>query len=158
VRRSSYNPEDSESARRIKRFISDQLFEKKLKVNEAAAKVNLTSERLYKYLNEAATNNNLPAYLMPIWNRMIGPELMMLMAHESGGAFVELPERQPDARDAVIAAARAMRECAEVVESFGGAIEDGHITVRELRDIKKEIRDAVSALLGLEMVAEEMNK
>jgi len=58
VRRTCYNPEDSESARRIKRFIGDQLFEKKLQIKEAAAKVNLTSERLYKYVNEAATNNN----------------------------------------------------------------------------------------------------
>lgn len=158
MRRSNYNPEDSESARRVKRFVADLLFEKKLKVNEAAAKVNLTAERLYKYVNEAATNNNLPSYLLPIWNRMIGPELMMLLAQESGGSFVQLPERQPDPRDAVMVAAKAMRECAEVVEAFGGAIEDGHITMRELRDIKKELRDAVSALLSLEMVAEEMNK
>jgi len=158
VRRTCYNPEDSESARRIKRFIGDQLFEKKLQIKEAAAKVNLTSERLCKYVNEAATNNNLPTYLLPIWSRMIGPELMMLVAHESGGAFVQLPHCQPDPRDAVVAAAKAMRECAEVVESFGGAIEDGHITMRELRDIKKEIREAVSALLLLETVAEEMNK
>jgi len=123
--RSFYNPEDTEAARQLKRFLNDLLYEKRLKVNQAAAKLNISTERLYKYLNENAGNNNLPAYLLPHWTRLIGDELLSFLAHEAGYAIVKLPSAQENIKDAIKQAACAMKECSEAIEKFAQIIEDG---------------------------------
>jgi hypothetical protein len=76
--------DDSEAAHQLKRLLANCLLEARLKANEAAARLNISAERGYKYLNEANLNNNLPAYLLPLWTRMIGEDLLQYLSHEAG--------------------------------------------------------------------------
>ena len=156
--RSFYNPEDTEAARQFKRFLNDLLYEKGLKVNQAAAKLNINAERLYKYLNENAGNNNLPAYLIPHWTKLIGEELLSFLAYEAGYAVAKLPSTEESLKDILQYATRAMKECSEAIEKFAQVIEDGKVTYQEFRSLKKEVREAISALLSLEKMSEAMRE
>ena len=147
---------DSQTAIAVKQALQEILLEHKLLIKEAAARLNISTERLQKYLNENAGHNNFPAYLVPIFTKMIGPELLSYLAHESGYALVKLPEERPDLRGALKAATRTMRECSEAIEAFGKAIEDGKVTLEEFQALKREIREAIEALLSLQTIAEGM--
>ncbi|MEM5786272.1 MAG: phage regulatory CII family protein [Syntrophobacteraceae bacterium] len=149
-----WSQEDSEAGRQVKRLIEDLLFQERLPVNQAAARLNISAERLYKYLNQA-TSNNIPAYLVPIWTRVIGPAFIMHLAKESGGAFVPLVAGQVDELEAIRSASAAMKECSEALNEFSKAYTDGNVTLAELKKIRREVMEAVSALLVLESVAEK---
>ena len=151
--KSSYHPEDTEAALAFKRVLDDILYSHGLKVTDAARRLNVSSERMYKYLNPE-TVNNFPAYLIPIFTLMIGPELLRYVASEAGYSIVKLPEIRASL-DAVQAASRALKECCEAVEEFSRALEDGKVSLWELKDLRREIAEAVEALLGLQALAEE---
>lgn len=152
--RSSYHPEDTEAALAFKRLLEDTLYLRGLTVREAARKLNISSERLYKYLNPE-TVNNFPAYLVPLFTVSVGPELLRYLAQEAGYSIVKLPEVK-GGLEAVKMAAEALKECSEAVEEFSRALADGRVSLWELREIRKEIAEAVEALLGLEKLAEEL--
>lgn len=154
--RSYWNEADSEAAVAFKQKLAEILAERRLTVKEAAARLNITSERLYKYLNEAAGNNNLPAYLLPIFTKMIGPDLLLYLAHEAGYTVARLPEETPTLKDALCAATTAMRECSGALEAFSKAVEDGKVTPEEMDRVRKEVREALSALFTLQAIAEGM--
>jgi hypothetical protein len=149
---------DTEAGRKLKLVLEDLLYEQRLRPHEAAARINISSERLYKYLNRNSGNNNLPAYLLPMWTRMIGPALLRYINHEAGCAMVELPELPPDIPEAIEACTAAMKECAEALASFAAAVADGIVTRRDLKEVKREVSDAVASLLALQMVAENMRR
>lgn len=153
-----WNEADSQAAIEFKQFLQKLLVEKGLIVKEAAARLNINTERLYKYLNENAGHNNFPAYLIPIFTKMIGPELLSHLAYEAGYAIVKLPEERPGLRGALKAAARAMRECSEALEAYSKAIEDGTVTQEEFQRVKREVREAVEALLAIQAIAEGMRE
>lgn len=153
-----WSEEDSEAGRKFKMFIEDCLYEKGLKPGDAAARINISSERMYKYLNRNSAYNNLPAYLIPIWHRTIGPELLSYLAHESGAAVVNFPEKPLDLSDAIEAAARAMRDCAEAIATYSQAVEDGEVTARGAKQVAREVREAIRALLGLRITAERLQR
>ncbi|CAN2041045.1 Transcriptional regulator [Candidatus Magnetomoraceae bacterium gMMP-15] len=158
MKRNTYNPEDSEAARQFKIILDDILFESRLKKNKAAAKLNISSERMYKYVNSKAIDNNLPAYMLPLWHKMIGPELLRWVNNEAGCTTVELPEKASNVMDAVTAASRAMKECSEAIDVFAKAVQDGSVSAWEMKDIKREITEALSALVGLQVTAENMRR
>lgn len=149
-----FDIEDTEAARAFKRVLDDSLYSHGLKVTDAARRLNISSERMYKYLNPE-TVNNFPAYLIPIFTLMIGPELLRYVASEAGYSIVKLPEIRASL-DAVQAASRALKECCEAVEEFSKALEDGRVSLWELKDLRREIAEAVEALLGLQVLAEEI--
>ena len=159
-RKGYWDEGDSQAAIALKQVLQEIFLDHRLLIKEAAARLNISTERLQKYLNENAGHNNFPAYLVPIFTKMIGPELLSYLAHEAGYAIVKLPEpgERPELRGVVKAATRAMRECAEALEAFGKAIEDGTVTPEELREVKREVREAVEALLTLQYLAERMRK
>jgi len=156
MRKNGFDPRDNEMSQAFKRLMEDVLFEKRLKVTEASRKTGIPTEALYKYLNPNSWNN-LPAFWIPIWTKQIGPELLMWLAKEAGYAVAKLPDDENISHiDAVKAAAKAMKECSEALETYSKAIEDGKITLLELKNIKKEVTEALSALLFLEKVSEAM--
>lgn len=151
--------EDPEAAVRLKRFLEDLLFERRLQASEAASRLNISRERLYKYLNTAAGNNNLPCYLLPIFTRMIGPELLLHLAREAGYAATRLPEEaDTDPLEAARAAAAAMKDCSEVIGTFSEALADGRVSAWEYRDLHKAVTAALAALCRLEGIASAMRE
>lgn len=150
--------EDSEAARLLKRRLDDILFAEHLRVNEMAAKLNISAERGYKYLNEASLNNNLPAYLIPLWTRMIGPQLLSMLNHDAGYVAVPLPTEQPSVESALQATAMVMKECGEAIQSVSNALTDGAISGMEWRAFQQEVRETLEALVTLEQVVERMRR
>src|SRR5262245_20981276 len=135
---------DSEAIHAFKRLLADRLDAAQLPIHDAAAKLNISSERLYKYLN-AGIPNSLPAYLLPLWTRMIGPELLQALAHEAHYAIAELPRVLPDWKDGVQLAARITRECGEILTIFAKSIEDEEVTARELREIERAVQHGIAS-------------
>lgn len=156
--KSGFLNEDLEGARDVKRLLEDILFEKKIKIKEAAKRMNISSERLYKYINPHSLNNNFPAFLIPIFTITIGPELLRYLASEAGYGILRFPKSDGELREAVRMASDAMRECSEALETYLDAIEDDRVTYREMREIATQVTEAVEALLNLKMVAERMRK
>lgn len=154
--RACYNEEDSAAGRNLKIVLEDIMYERGLKPQDCAAKINISSERLYKYLNKNNTYNNLPAYLIPIWHRMVGPDLLKYLAHEAGCVIIDAPRESDDIMDAVESATSAMKECSEALHAFSTAVADGRVSYREYKDIVREVTEAMSALLGLQLTAERM--
>lgn len=150
--------EDLEGAAEVKRFLEDDLFTKHLKTKEAAKRLNISAERLYKYINPNTFNNNIPAFLIPLWTTMIGPEFLRYLAAESGYGIMRLPKAKGELKEAVKAASDAMRECSEALEKYLDAIDDDHVSLRELKDIKREIIEAIEALLNLDVIAEKIRE
>lgn len=157
MRKNGFDPRDNEMAQAFKRLMEDVLFEKKLKVTDASKKTGIPVEALYKYLNPNSWNN-LPAFWIPTWTKEIGPELLMWLAKESGYAVAKLPSEDIDQMEAVRVATKALKECSEALEAYSKAVEDGKVTVWEMRDIRREVTEALSALLALEKMAETMRE
>ncbi|MEE9612564.1 MAG: phage regulatory CII family protein [Desulfatiglandales bacterium] len=157
--RSRYiNPEDTATGRQLKRYLTDLAFDKRLKTNEIAARLNISEERAYKYFNES-TPNHLPAYLLPLWAKVIGPELLDHLNFRAGRISTDIPPESVDDKALVKAAAHATKECGEALLEFSQAIDDDDISFREAKGIKKEALEAMSALAGLVALAERnMNR
>jgi hypothetical protein len=149
MHKEAFRAERLEGAIEIKRFLEDDLFTKKLKINEAAKKLNVSAERLYKYLNPNSHNNNFPVFLLPLYTAMIGPELLWYLATESEYGIVKIPAGNGDIRAAVQAASEAMRECSEALEVFLTAVDDDRVSLRELKAIKQQTTEAIETLLRL---------
>jgi hypothetical protein len=76
------------------------------------------------------------------------------LADLCNSVVVELPEQfEPIERGRE--AAKILKEVGEVIEKYADAIADGKITADERLVLKKEIREAVLALLALELRVEE---
>ena len=150
--RAFFSEEENEMVLEFKRRLEDILFEKRIKIKEAAKRLGISSERMYKYLNPGS-NNQFPASLLALWTRIIGPELLSWIAHEAGYAIAKLPEGEVGLKDAVKVASKAMKECSEALEAFSKAVEDGKVTQEEWEKVKKEVREALSALFALEKIA-----
>lgn len=146
-----FDADDSEAAHTFKALMADILTEADLPTNEAAAKLNISSERLYKYLNQGIPNS-LPAYLVPIWTRMIGPQLLQHLAQDAHYAVAELPAVIQDWKDAVDLAAQVMRECGEVLRLIGESIDHEEVTFRDYREIQRACQKALGAVLGIQVM------
>lgn len=149
IRRDLYNEEDTEAARQLKRFLLDELFEQRIKVNEAAARLNVTAERMYKYTNEGSMINNIPAYLLPLWTKQVGSGLLSHLAQAAGYALVELPPAKSNGVEISKTASRAMRECGQVIGRFLDCLEDGTVSEQERREFMTEAREALSAIAAM---------
>ncbi len=158
MHKEAFRAERLEGAIEVKRFLEDDLFVKQLKINEAAKKLNVSAERLYKYINPNSHNNNFPIFLLPLYTAMIGPELLRYLATESGYGIVRIPAGNDDVKTAVQAASEAMKECSEALEVFLTAVEDDRVPLRELKAIRQATSEAVEALMHLDMVAANMRK
>ena len=53
-------------------------------------------------------------------------------------------------------ATEAMKECSQALEAYLDAVEDGRVSLWELKSVEKEINEAVQALLTLKATAEGM--
>ncbi|MBN1253949.1 MAG: hypothetical protein JXA50_01575 [Deltaproteobacteria bacterium] len=158
MQKEAFLVEDLEGAAEVKRFLEDDLFTKHLKTNEAAKRLNISAERLYKYINHNTFNNNIPAFLIPLWTRMIGPEFLRYLAAESGYGIMKLPKVKGELSEAIKVASDAMKECSEALRKYLDGIDDGHVSLRELKDIKKEVIEAIEALLNLDVMAEKVRE
>jgi len=141
--------ENLDAGRDLKRTILDIFTVRKRKVNEAAKGMEIASERLYKYTNLNSENNNLPAFLVPAFTKAIGPEFLMYIAHDSGYSIFKNPPPDVDLKCKVREGLRASREVNEALTVYWEAIEDSKVTYAELRRLRKEILEAVEALLGV---------
>lgn len=148
--------EDSETGRQHKEFLGDMFIGMGLKIKAAASQINISAERLYKYLNESAGGNNLPAYLVPIITKCISPAYLQWLCAESGYSAIKLPEGDVDLGEALVAGSVAMKDCGNVLNSFSMAIKDGSVTPEELIDIKRRVRYANMSLLTIQATAEKM--
>jgi hypothetical protein len=153
----AYNPHDSEAIHSFKVRLADLLTEANLPIADAAAKLNISSERLYKYLN-AGLPNSMPMYLLPLWTRMIGPELLAQLAAEAHFDLVERPRVLPDWQNSVELAGNLARECGEILQVFAKSMDEDNVTARELRQIQQAVGKAIAALLSMQVVAEAMVK
>lgn len=156
IRRDLYDVEDTEAARQLKRFMAEQLFEQRIKTNEAAARMNVTSGRMYTWLNEGNMITNPPMHLIPLWTRVIGPQLLNYLAHQAGYTVVELPKGPADLFDTPKTASRAMKESAGAISHFIQCAEDGKVTEEEWRGFVREAQEALSAIAGMISKADEM--
>jgi hypothetical protein len=155
--RETFN-EDSETGRQHKEFLSDMLMGMGLKTKSAAGKINISAERLYKYLNESAGNNNLPSYLVPIVTTMISPAYLEWLCAEAGYSATKLPEGEMDIVDAIRLGGMAMEDCGKVLSTYSKAIEDGRISSKEEADVKRSVRYAIKSLLAIQEITSKMRK
>jgi len=153
-----YIIEDSEAAIQFKEELEKHLYNRGFQAKHAASQLNITKERLYKYLNPMAGNNNFPAYLLPLYTKVIGDQMLRYIAHESGFTLTRLPRRNIQFTDALQLAARTMKECSDVITSFSNSMLDGKISENEFKDIKREVREAQEALVALQLAAEQIKK
>lgn len=131
--------EDSETGRQHKDFLNEMLMGKGISGKAAAAKINISAERLYKYLNPGAGNNNLPAYLVPIMSTMVSTAYLEWLCAEAGFSAVKLPEADGDLQDAVEAASIALADTSAALLTFSRAIKDGVVTPEEMDKIKRRV-------------------
>lgn len=148
-------PPIPEASYLLKRFIDDLLERKGLQVNEAAARINEPSDRLYKWRN-LGIPNPIPAYILPIWTRMIGPELLQKLAHDAQHAVAPLPAEPFDWKDGLSLGLSASRDWASLFDLFIKAIQDDGVTTRQLKEIRRTGQQAISAILAVMLAAEEM--
>ena len=141
--------EDLGDAKEVKRTLDDILYHKKMKVNEAAKHMDIAPERFYKYCNKNSENNNFPLFLLPVFTKSIGPELLMYIAYESGYSVFRNPNPNLSHKDELREGIRSAKETAEGLESYWDAIEDGKVRCQELLRAEKEILEAVESLLGI---------
>jgi len=147
--------EDLGDSKEVKRTLDDILYHRKLKANQAAKLMKVAAERFYKYCNQNSANNNFPLFLLPVFTKTIGPELLMYTAHECGYAIFKKPLPDTGLKDKIREGLRASRETTEALAAYWDAIEDGKVTYAEARRSKKEILEAVEALLGILAIQEE---
>ncbi len=146
--------EGSETARQHKEFLSDMLTDKGITTRSAASKINISNERMYKYLNEDANINNFPSYLIPMLTKIIGPEYLQYLCAESDYIAVEIPRNFQSFKDATMAAAKTMELSGKAISEYCKAIEDYEINSDEWKKIRQTIDPAMGALASLRRMAE----
>lgn len=152
-----FNVELIEQSVRLKRFLNDILFTKRLRINEVAKRLEVPAERFYKWTNPDNVYNNLPAYLLPDITQKIGDDLLRYIAIEAGYGIVKMPCIKWNQKESARIGITALKECSEALEVYASAIEDDRVTLRERKEIIKEVSQAIQALLSLKEAAERMN-
>ncbi|MCP3923030.1 MAG: hypothetical protein GY714_10630 [Desulfobacterales bacterium] len=148
--------EGSETARQHKEFLSDMLLDKGIRTRDAAGKINISAERMYKYLNEDANINNFPAYLIPMLTKIIGPEYLQFLCAESDYITVKIPKKFQGFKDTVMAAAKTLELAGKAVAEYSKAIEDYQIDHHEWKKIQKTIDPAMASLASLRKMAQAL--
>lgn len=152
-----FNLDSIEQSVKFKRTLTDLLFTKKLYINRVAKTLGHPPERFYKWSNPDNPYNNFPAYLITEFTKQIDDALLRHIATGAGYGVVRLPCVKWNEKEATKMAIIAMRECAEALETYASAIEDNHVTLRERKDVIKQVSEAIQALLGLKEMVERMN-
>lgn len=92
--------------------------------------------------------------LLPLMDACDSDGPVEFLAEERGGVFVKLPPAQPQTKSMTLQLASTIKECGEAAAVAAAHIIDGRVTAEEFAEFKKENREAIAALLGLEMLME----
>lgn len=149
--------QDQDLGRQIKDLLSVVLDDHGASAGAAAEQLGISRERVYKYMNKQAGYNHLPCYLVPLFTRAFGTDLLMHLAHESGYSLVPHPDVDGALPEPVVAGTGAMQTCSMAIEAFSAVIR-GAAAGREGKElVKKNVREAIAALLALDLIAQRMD-
>ena len=92
--------------------------------------------------------------LLPLMDACDSDGPVEFLAEQRGGVFVKLDSPHPHSKSMTLQLASTIKECGEAAAVAAAHIIDGRVTPEEFAEFKKENREAIAALLGLEFLME----
>jgi len=134
--------------------IDGTIYQAAIPPKQLAELLHISLGELYDLANPSRQRPLKAAQLVPLMRLTGDYRILQYLASACGFLLVRMPPVEATDRSCFTLARDVMRECAEAIDAFGLALEDGRVSAGEARRVAREVDEALAALSRIKATAE----